>query len=105
MATADTVPVTVVEREGWFREFSPDRRPLWVDDDARGLDDSEVGVINRGKHRVRESSTMDDAADPEAVVLVGVARLAALQAAAPLDGNRPGLCGARRQTPIWRIDH
>jgi L-amino acid N-acyltransferase YncA len=37
MATADTVPVTVAEREGWFREFSPDRRPLWVDDDARGL--------------------------------------------------------------------
>jgi L-amino acid N-acyltransferase YncA len=37
MATADTVPVTVAEREGWFREFSPDRRPLWVQDGAEGL--------------------------------------------------------------------
>jgi phosphinothricin acetyltransferase len=37
MATADTAPVTVFEREGWFRDFSPKRRPLWVDDDARGI--------------------------------------------------------------------
>ena len=48
---------------------------------------------------------MHDAADAEAVVLVGVARLAALQAAAPLDGNRPGLCGSRRKTPVGGIDH
>ena len=30
MATADTVPVSVEQREGWFREFEPARRPLWV---------------------------------------------------------------------------
>jgi L-amino acid N-acyltransferase YncA len=30
MATADTEPVTVASREGWFREFDPARRPLWV---------------------------------------------------------------------------
>ena len=48
---------------------------------------------------------MDDAADAEAVIHVRVARLAALQAAAPLHGNRPGLRGSRRQTPVRRIDH
>lgn len=30
MATADTEPVTVQARETWFREFDPERRPLWV---------------------------------------------------------------------------
>jgi len=30
MATADTVPVTVASREAWFRDFDPERRPLWV---------------------------------------------------------------------------
>jgi phosphinothricin acetyltransferase len=30
MATADTEPVTVSSREGWFAEFDPARRPLWV---------------------------------------------------------------------------
>lgn len=30
MATADTAPVTVASREGWFAEFDPARRPLWV---------------------------------------------------------------------------
>ncbi|MBS0328179.1 MAG: N-acetyltransferase [Proteobacteria bacterium] len=30
MATADLEPVTLASREGWFEEFSPDRRPLWV---------------------------------------------------------------------------
>lgn len=30
MATADTEPVTVAEREPWFREFDPASRPLWV---------------------------------------------------------------------------
>jgi len=30
LATADTEPVTVSAREGWFREFDPARRPLWV---------------------------------------------------------------------------
>jgi L-amino acid N-acyltransferase YncA len=30
MATADTEPVTVPEREEWFRGFDPGKRPLWV---------------------------------------------------------------------------
>lgn len=30
MATADTVPVTVAQREKWFAEFDPATRPLWV---------------------------------------------------------------------------
>lgn len=30
MATADTEPVTVAQRESWFRDFDPERRPLWV---------------------------------------------------------------------------
>ena len=30
MATADTEPVTVSEREEWFRGFDPGKRPLWV---------------------------------------------------------------------------
>jgi phosphinothricin acetyltransferase len=30
MATADIEPVTVAEREQWFRGFEPTRRPLWV---------------------------------------------------------------------------
>ena len=33
MATADLVPVTVEARRAWFDEFSPARRPLWVDCD------------------------------------------------------------------------
>ncbi len=31
LATADTSPVTVAERQEWFRGFDPARRPLWVD--------------------------------------------------------------------------
>jgi len=36
MATADTEPVTVADRQAWFRDFDPARRPLWVhcDDDG-----------------------------------------------------------------------
>ena len=30
MATADSTPVTVEQRESWFREFTPTLRPLWV---------------------------------------------------------------------------
>ena len=30
MATADVEPVSVAEREEWFRSFDPARRPLWV---------------------------------------------------------------------------
>ena len=29
-STADTEPVTVASRLGWFREHTPSRRPLWV---------------------------------------------------------------------------
>jgi len=35
MATADTLPVTVEQREPWFRDFSPTRRPLWLCCNAR----------------------------------------------------------------------
>ena len=30
MATADTAPVTVAQREEWFRAFDPASRPLWI---------------------------------------------------------------------------
>ncbi len=30
MATADTDPVTVAQREDWFKAFDPQTRPLWV---------------------------------------------------------------------------
>jgi len=30
MATADTTPVTIAQREAWFGEFNPTLRPLWV---------------------------------------------------------------------------
>src|SRR5690349_21601763 len=30
MATADLEPVTIADREEWFRAFDPARRPLWV---------------------------------------------------------------------------
>lgn len=36
LATADTAPVTVADREPWFREFDPARRPLWVLTDQSG---------------------------------------------------------------------
>lgn len=36
MATADTAPVTVSDREEWFKEFDPSCRPLWVLTDASG---------------------------------------------------------------------
>lgn len=29
-STADTAPVTVESREGWFAQFDPARRPLWM---------------------------------------------------------------------------
>ena len=36
MATADLTPVSVAERQRWFADFDPARRPIWVacDDDA-----------------------------------------------------------------------
>jgi phosphinothricin acetyltransferase len=36
MATADTEPVTVAARRGWFAEFNPAQRPLWVHANANG---------------------------------------------------------------------
>jgi phosphinothricin acetyltransferase len=30
MVTADVEPVAVAEREGWFAQHAPQRRPLWV---------------------------------------------------------------------------
>ena len=32
--TADTEPVSVASRQGWFDEHNPERRPLWVIHDA-----------------------------------------------------------------------
>ena len=34
MATADTEPVSVAQREEWFRAFDPASRPLWVLEEA-----------------------------------------------------------------------
>jgi phosphinothricin acetyltransferase len=34
LATADTEPVTVAQREDWFRAFDPAHRPLWVLEDG-----------------------------------------------------------------------
>jgi phosphinothricin acetyltransferase len=34
MVTADTEPVTVASREHWFADHQPERRPLWVVEDA-----------------------------------------------------------------------
>jgi phosphinothricin acetyltransferase len=37
-ATADTEPVTVEEREEWFRAFDPASRPLWVLEGEAGIE-------------------------------------------------------------------
>jgi L-amino acid N-acyltransferase YncA len=36
LATADTLPVTVAERQAWFAEFDPAARPLWVAEEPAG---------------------------------------------------------------------
>jgi len=36
MVTADTEPVSVASREAWFDAHLPERRPLWVCEDAEG---------------------------------------------------------------------
>jgi L-amino acid N-acyltransferase YncA len=36
MATADLAPVSVADRERWFAECDPTRRPLWVSFDEAG---------------------------------------------------------------------
>jgi L-amino acid N-acyltransferase YncA len=41
MATADTEPVTVASRAGWFRAHDPASRPLWVVEAADGLAGSD----------------------------------------------------------------
>ena len=44
MATADTEIVSVAARETWFREFTPDRRPLWVFAGAAGEPEAWLSV-------------------------------------------------------------
>jgi phosphinothricin acetyltransferase len=36
MVTADTEPVPVASRQAWFDAHGPERRPLWVAEDAEG---------------------------------------------------------------------
>jgi len=36
MVTADTEPVSVASRQAWFEAHQPERRPLWVAEDADG---------------------------------------------------------------------
>jgi L-amino acid N-acyltransferase YncA len=43
LATADTEPVTVDQRQSWFREFDPARRPLWV---AEGPEPGVLGWLS-----------------------------------------------------------
>ena len=38
--TADTDPITVESRVGWFNDHTPERRPLWVIHDADDKSDS-----------------------------------------------------------------
>jgi len=35
MVSADTEPVTVEQRLGWFEEHEPSRRPIWVTEEGR----------------------------------------------------------------------
>lgn len=44
IVSADTEPVTVEQRTGWFREHDPRRRPLWVAE----LDGRVVGWLSLG---------------------------------------------------------
>jgi len=44
MVSADTEPVTVEQRTGWFREHEPRRRPLWVAE----VDGTVVGWLSLG---------------------------------------------------------
>lgn len=34
LSVADTEPISVADREAWFREHEPSRRPLWVMEDG-----------------------------------------------------------------------
>jgi L-amino acid N-acyltransferase YncA len=42
--TADTEPVTVASRLAWFHEHTPDRRPLWVIEQA-DTTPAEAGIV------------------------------------------------------------
>ena len=44
IVSADTEPVTVEQRTGWFHEHNPHRRPLWVAE----LDGTVVGWLSLG---------------------------------------------------------
>lgn len=37
LATADVEPVAVEQRRAWFERHTPERRPLWVSEDERGI--------------------------------------------------------------------
>lgn len=43
--TADTEPVSVESRLGWFAEHDPEFRPLWVIDSAEASQTSQTGQI------------------------------------------------------------
>ena len=64
--------------------------------DTRSLNDSKIRVVDRREHCVRKAAAVHDTAHAEPVVLVRVARLAALQTAAPLTVALPpeGLAAA-----------
>ena len=46
--TADTEPITVASREGWYADHTPDRRPLWVIHDAAdtSLEPAVIGWVS-----------------------------------------------------------
>lgn len=44
VSTADTEPVSVEDRAGWFREHEPSSRPLWVTEDGGEI----VGWLSLG---------------------------------------------------------
>lgn len=85
MATADTEPVTVEARRGWFSDFDPGSRPLWVALGATGEIAAWLSVRSfygrPAYHRTAEVSVYTD----PAVQRLGVASnlLAHAQAQAP----------------------
>ena len=49
MATADIEPVTVAQREEWFRAFDPASRPLWVAERVCEIDGLERDLAILGR--------------------------------------------------------